>query len=106
MCNVGWPPELGCNAWFVDFFVRFPKLSRLANTQVATNLAGKIVRNFIVPWHGRAASVVRVSPPGMVSALTYKFASIVDEVSNQIAAFHGNMAISSKDSPAADFASS
>lgn len=81
-------------------------MSRLANSQVATNLAGKMVRDFIVPWHSRAASAFRFSPPGMVSSLAYEFAPVVDEVSNQIAAFHGNMAISSKDAPAADFASS
>lgn len=93
-------------ALFVDLFVLASTLSRLGDAQVTTNLAGKMVRDFIVPWHSGAASVFRVSPPGMVSSLTYKFAPIVDEVSNQIAAFHGNMAISSKDSPAADFASS
>ena len=65
-----------------------------------------MVRNFVVPRYSGAASAFRVSPPGMAASLTNEFAAIVDEVSNQVAAFHGNMGISSKDSPAADFASS
>ena len=93
-------------SWFVDVFVSASTWSRLGNTQVTTDFAGKVVRYFIMARHSGAASVFRVSPPGMVASLTYEFAPIVDEVSNQIAAFHGNMAISSKDSPAADFASS
>ena len=61
-----------------SFHHRHDENLRLRNSEIPTNFAAEVIRNFSVPWYGCSPTGLGVLPPGMVPALSNQITSMIN----------------------------